>query len=212
MKKLQRYPFRVYVLLIVQSIVVSEAIWCDKSFSQSTSNQSTVENSAAPSASSVTTGGTNVNTQVNNAYANDINFGGGITCRTPNLFVTGNTSRVGAYQRDPLQKVINNNNSYGFTAGVIIPFGSKINDHCKDIASEIAKDRKIASELSMIRACDDLLKKDIYVDPAKFPLLAPCAEYRETKKSLAQIAPKSNPNSSNQIQLPFLKPLTDRAL
>ena len=74
MKKLQRYPFRIYVLLIVQSIVVSEAIWCDKSFSQSTSNQSTVENSAAPSASSVTTGGTNVNTQVNNAYANDINY------------------------------------------------------------------------------------------------------------------------------------------
>ena len=182
-------------------------------FAQSTTNQSTVENSAAPSASSVTTGGTNVNTQVNNAYANDISFGGGIVCRTPNIFITGNTSKVDAYQNDALQSVHNQNNNYNFTAGLIIPIGSKINDYCKDIASEIRNDRKIASELSMIRACDDLLKKGIRVDPKQFPQLAPCAIYRDMMKDVAQADTTSDKSAKKrQLSLPAMTPVTERAL
>ena len=181
-------------------------------YAQSTTNQSTVSNSAAPSASSTTTGGTNVNTQVNNAYANDLNFGNGISCRTPKLFVTGNTSKVDAYQIDPLQSVHNNNNTYGVTAGVIVPFGSKLNDYCREIVGEITKDRKIASELSMIKACDDLLKKNIRVDPNQFPLLAPCEDYRLMMKNIAQVAPAVEPSSKTNQPLPALKPVTDRAL
>ena len=49
-----------------------------KSIAQSTSNQSAVTNSAAPSASSVTTGGTNINYQTNNAYNNELGFWSGI--------------------------------------------------------------------------------------------------------------------------------------
>ena len=45
--------------------------------------------------------------------------------------------------------------------------------HMKNINSI----RKIASELSMIKACDDLLKKNIRVDPVQFPLLAPCENF-----------------------------------
>ena len=181
-------------------------------FSQSTTNQSTVSNSAAPSASSVTTGGTNVNTQVNNAYANDLGFGGGITCRTPKLFMTGNVGKVDAYQIDPLQDVHNQNNNYQFTAGVVVPIMSKLNQYCKEIAGEITKDRKIASELSMIKACDDLLKKNIRVDPAQFPLLAPCENYRSMMENVAVVSPKEQPPKSIDKPLPVLKPVTDRAL
>ena len=180
-------------------------------FSQTT-NQSTVSNSAAPSASSVTTGGTNVNTQVNNAYANDLGFGGGITCRTPKLFMTGNVGKVDAYQIDPLQDVHNQNNNYQFTAGVVVPIMSKLNQYCKEIAGEITKDRKIASELSMIKACDDLLKKNIRVDPAQFPLLAPCENYRSMMENVAVVSPKEQPPKSIDKPLPVLKPVTDRAL
>ena len=183
-----------------------------RSFAQSTTNQSTVSNSAAPSASSVTTGGTNVNTQVNNAYANDLGFGGGVTCRTPNLFMTGNLGKVDAYQTDPLQQVHNQSNNYQFTAGVILPFASKVNKYCKEIAGEVAKDRKIASELSMIKACDDLLKKNIRVDPVQFPLLAPCEDYRVMMQDVAQISPESEPSKPRDLPLPILKPVTDRAL
>jgi len=42
------------------------------------SNVSSVTNSAAPSASSVTTGGTNINYQSNNTYNNEMGFGPGI--------------------------------------------------------------------------------------------------------------------------------------
>ena len=185
--------FKRFILLSLHGFIASNYFVSTFAFAQSTTNQSTVENSAAPSASSVTTGGTNVNTQVNNAYANDIGFGGGINCRTPNLFITGNTSKVDAYQNDALQSVHNQNNNYNFTAGIIVPFGSKINDYCREIASEISTDRKIASQLSMIRACDDLLKKGIRVDPNKFPLLAPCAEYETMMKDVTKIvAPENN--------------------
>ena len=160
----------------------------------------------------MTTGGTNVNTQVNNAYANDLGFGGGITCRTPKLFMTGNVGKVDAYQIDPLQDVHNQNNNYQFTAGVVIPIMSKLNQYCKEIAGEITKDRKIASELSMIKACDDLLKKNIRVDPAQFPLLAPCEKYRAMMQTVAVAPPKEQPPKSIDKPLPALKPVTDRAL
>jgi|TARA_B100000674_G_C37948736_1_gene966211 hypothetical protein len=204
-KSLKKY------LVLLLSCFVLEA---QNAFSQSTTNQSTVSNSAAPSASSVTTGGTNVNTQVNNAYANDLGFGGGITCRTPKLFMTGNVGKVDAYQIDPLQDVHNQNNNYQFTAGVVIPFMSKLNRYCKEIAGEITKDRKIASELSMIKACDDLLKKNIRVDPIQFPLLAPCEDYRAMMEKVAQVSPKEQPSQSKKksLPLPALKPVTDRAL
>ena len=81
----------------------------------------------------MTTGGTNVNTQVNNAYANDLGFGGGITCRTPKLFMTGNVGKVDAYQIDPLQDVHNQNNNYQFTAGVVVPIMSKLNHTVKKL-------------------------------------------------------------------------------
>ena len=209
--KATRTIFKRFILISLHGFIASNYLVVPSAFAQSTTNQSTVENSAAPSASSVTTGGTNVNTQVNNAYANDIGFGGGINCRTPNLFITGNTSKVDAYQNDALQSVHNQNNNYNFTAGIIVPFGSKINDYCKEIASEISTDRKIASQLSMIRACDDLLKKGIRVDPNKFPLLAPCAEYETMMKNVAQAPPPDN-NSKQEIPLPPMTPLTDRAL
>ena len=209
--KSTRPIFKRFILLSLHGFIASNYLVVPSAFAQSTTNQSTVQNSAAPSASSVTTGGTNVNTQVNNAYANDIGFGGGINCRTPNLFITGNTSKVDAYQNDVLQSIHNQNNNYNFTAGIIVPFGSKINDYCKEIASEISTDRKIASQLSMIRACDDLLKKGIRVDPNKFPLLAPCAEYETMMKDVAQAPPPDN-KSKQEISLPPMTPLTDRAL
>lgn len=180
---------------------------------QSTSNQSTVQNSAAPSASSVTTGGTNVNYQSNNAYDNQLGFGGGITCRTPTVYMGGNVGKVDAYQIDPLQRVHNQNNNYQFNAGILFPIGSKINDYCKKIAEKISDDRQVASDLSMIKACDDLLKKNIRVDPQTFPHLAVCEDYRIMMQDIAK-NPNQTPtaNKSIPVNLPIIKPLTDRAL
>ena len=43
-----------------------------------TENSSTLTNSAAPSASAVTSGGTSINYQTNNAYNNEQGLGGGV--------------------------------------------------------------------------------------------------------------------------------------
>ena len=61
--------------------------------SSAQTNESSVTNSAAPSASSVTTGGTNINYQTNNAYNNEMGFGGGVFCRTPTLYFGGNAGQ-----------------------------------------------------------------------------------------------------------------------
>ena len=60
---------------------------------QQTNNASNLTNQAAPSASAVTTGGTNINYQTNNTYQNEVGFGPGVFCRTPTLYVGGNMGR-----------------------------------------------------------------------------------------------------------------------
>ena len=65
----------------------------------------------------------------------------------------------------------------------------------------------------MIRACDDLLKKGIRVDPKQFPQLAPCAIYRDMMKDVAQADTKSDKSAKKrQLSLPAMTPVTERAL
>jgi len=202
--------------VLIGNSVVALLITYDLStniYAQQTSNQSTVQNSAAPSASSVTTGGTNVNYQSNNAYDNQLGFGGGITCRTPTIYMGGNIGKIDTYQIDPLQKIHNQNNNYQFNAGILLPIGSKINDYCRTIAEKIAGDRKIASDLSMIKACDELMKKNIRVDPEKFPHIAVCEDYRLMMQGIAKNSNESSSSKNKRSsKLPIIKPLTDRAL
>ena len=106
-------------------------------------NESSVTNSAAPSASSVTTGGTNINYQTNN--------------------ITDN---------------------FSVNAGILFPFGSSVQDDCKKLASTITLDRMISSELSMLKACNELYQKNIPVDPDLFPLLKKCSNYKPKEKNM----------------------------
>lgn len=136
-------------------------------------NSTNVTNQAAPSASSITTGGFNYNYQSNNTFNNDFGFGPGLVCRTPVLYVGGNYGD--AYIRNNgLTVSTNTNQNYGAQVGLAIPFGSSILEDCKSIARHVALDRQISTELSMIRACASLVKEGITVDPTKFPFLAKC--------------------------------------
>ena len=116
--------------------------------SRAQTNESSVTNSAAPSASSVTTGGTNINYQTNNAYNNEMGFGGGVFCRTPTLYFGGN---AGKSDLDSFDGVTNSGNvadNFSVNAGVLFPFGSSVHKDCKQLASTITLDRMISSELS----------------------------------------------------------------
>ena len=148
----------------------------EKTFAQT--NESSVTNSAAPSASSVTTGGTNINYQTNNAYNNEMGFGGGIFCRTPTLYFGGNAGNSDLDSFDGVTKSGNVTDNFSVNAGILFPFGSSVQDDCKKLASTITLDRMISSELSMLKACNELYQKNIPVDPKLFPLLEKCSNYK----------------------------------
>ena len=191
------------------------ALFPAASFSQQTNNAANLTNSAAPSASSVTTGGTNINYQTNNAYNNEHGFGPGIFCRTPTIQLGGTygEGRLDAY--DPIQRSGNSNNNYSINAGMIIPFGSSVLRDCKRLVSAIARDREISSQLSMLKTCANLKKEGIVVDPVKFPMLAPCAEENQINTMASNPATaKANSQASTAQQsgrVPLnLKPKTNR--
>ena len=178
---------------------------------QQTNNSSSLTNSAAPSASSVTTGGTNLNYQTNNTYQNEFGFAPGVFCRTPSVYVGGNWGEGFLNAYDPLQSSGNTNMTYSFNAGIVVPFGSQVLDYCKQLAAAIAKDREISSQLSMLRTCAQLEKEGLVVDPEKFPLLKPCVKDDQANQpAAAQQQQKAGQPSPNNA--PILKPKTTRVL
>ena len=136
-----------------------------------------VTNNSNPSSavSTTTTGGTNINYQTNNQWSNENGFAPGIFCRTPTFYVGGGTGQnlgntidtfeVGSYQHTQ---------NYNANLGLLVPFGSSVLANCKKLAEQIAVDRQISSDLSMIRACAALDNEGILVDAEKFPTLTRC--------------------------------------
>ena len=141
---------------------------------ETTNNNTTVNNSAAPAASSVTTGGTNINYQTNTAFNNDLGFGPGIICRTPSLYMMTNAGKVRTDNFDEFTFNGSRNKSFNGTIGMTIPFGSSAIEDCKTMARQLAKDRVISTQLSLIKTCVSLAKDGIVVDPVKFPALKKC--------------------------------------
>lgn len=141
---------------------------------QTENNNTTVNNSAAPAASSVTTGGTNINYQTNTAFNNDIGFGPGIMCRTPSLYMLTNLGNVKTDNFDEFTFNGARNQSVSGTIGMTVPFGSSAIEDCKTMARQLAKDRVISTQLSLIKTCVSLAKDGIIVDPIKFPALKKC--------------------------------------
>ena len=180
-------------------------------FAQQTNNAANLTNSAAPSASSVTTGGTNINYQTNNAYNNEMGFGPGVFCRTPTLYVGGNIGHVKQDNFDPIQESGNRNLTKSMNAGILFPFGSRIIDYCKRYAETIARDKEISSQVSMLKLCNELRRDRIAVDPEKFPLLAPCAS--DDKANTASV-PKPRPSIPKPVNSidSDMTPTTTRSL
>ena len=140
------------------------------------SQSAVVTNNSNPSAavSTNTTGGTNINYQTNNQWSNENGFAPGIFCRTPTFYLGAGTGQnvgntIDTFQTGSYQYTHN----YNANAGFLMPFGSVLED-CKALAKQIAEDRQISSDLSMIRACASLDNEGIIVDPGKFPTLTRC--------------------------------------
>lgn len=170
-------PVLVSALLAVPGSALAQAT--------QTNNASNLTNQAAPSASAVTTGGTNINYQTNNTYQNEVGFGPGVFCRTPTLFVGGNMGRNKLDAFDAVTESGNVAKNYAVNAGIVLPFGSSALSACRTLANTITRDREISTQLSMIKACADLENRGIHVDAEIFPLLKAC-ENTVLKKNMAK--------------------------
>ena len=156
-------------------------------------SNSTVTNSAGPTANSVTTGGSNLTYQSNNTYNNEFGFAPGVFCRTPSVFASGNFTRgdTDSYSSDMTQsRSYNDNWNYGGQIGLVVPFGSSILEYCKTVAKQTATDKEISTQLSLIRACASLAREGIVVDPSKYPLLKSCV-IKEGELPLLAPAPQT---------------------
>jgi hypothetical protein len=160
-----RIPLLFYLFYIV--------CLCSTAFAQA-NNSSSLTNSAAPSASSVTTGGTNINYQTNNAYQNEVGFGPGVFCRTPTVFLGGNYGQNALNAFDSVTQTGNTANNFSGNVGLVLPFGSSALSSCRQLAKITVQDREISTQLSLIRACAGLQREGIRVDPKSFPLLERC--------------------------------------
>ena len=163
----------------IRTIILAVATFCAglPAIAQQTNNSSTLNNSAAPSASSITSGGTNVNYQTNNSFNNENGFGPGIFCRTPSMYLGGNWGQTNQNNLDIANNTSSNNNqSYSANIGFVVPFGSSVLRDCAELSRQLTLDRKISTDLSLIRACSQLEKEGISVDPERFPYLATCVK------------------------------------
>ena len=183
---------RVPSLLIGLSVLA--LLFPGLALSQQTNNSSTLNNQAAPSASSITSGGTNINYQTNNSFNNENGFAPGIFCRTPSLYVGGNWGETNQNALDIAANTSSNYNSnYAANIGLVVPFGSSVLRECADLAKQITLDRKISTDLSLIRACSQLEKEGIVVDPQRFPYLEKCAKGMGPYVRISQPLPGSAP-------------------
>ena len=168
-------------------------------FSQSTSN---VTNNAAPTANVSTNanGGTQINQQLNNVFDTSFGFGPGIICKTPEILINAAAGNNNSYLDILDSNSGNNQNSQNFTGSLTlaVPIGSSVIQDCQKFAAQIAKDRVLSSELSLIRACAQLEKEKLAIDPTKYPNLAKClpTSFPNTKTSFL---PPSQPAASTFV-------------
>jgi len=173
---------------------------------QSSSN---VTNQAAPSASVVTSanGGTQINQQMNNVFDTTFGFGPGIICKTPQLLFNAATGSNNTYldvldsNSGNAQSALNLTGSISFA----IPLGSSVIQDCQKFAAQIANDRVLSSELSLIRACAQLEKEKLVIDPNKYPNLAKCIPANKN------ISSSSLPVSTSNAPLPQSMPNATQA-
>lgn len=176
--------------------------------------QTNGDQTIAPSANVTTStnGGTNINYQTNNSFNNEFGFAPGIFCRTPSLYVGGGAGSNTSYtEDDPFSAVYQNNQSYNYQRnvnfngqiGLVYPFGSSVIEDCKSLTRQISVDRRISTELSLIRACAALEKEGLRIDPEKYPLLAKCLNDKKARTANGQeVIPQPIPAPNKSIKVP----------
>ena len=138
--------------------------------------QSSVQNSNSPTGvvNQQTGGGVNLNQQYNNQWDNHNGFAPGVYCRTPTFYLGGGYGNANSYGYDQETRALTTGHAQ-IAAGVLVPFGSSVLGDCAKMAKALTERATTANEVALVRACYELKKDGIVIDPVKFPALARCA-------------------------------------
>lgn len=134
--------------------------------SQDTTNTQTNEGTIIQAPS----GGSQTNINQNNSYNSTYGFGIGINCPTPSLalgvFSSGSGSYSGGFESSA--------SNIGGSIAVVIPFGGSIGASCKKLASEIALQRVLDTQITLVKTCIEFNKIGVSIDTTKLPEFEIC--------------------------------------
>jgi hypothetical protein len=141
-------------------------------FAEGAASQSSVQNTTNPQAivNQSTGGGVNLNQQYNNQWDNHNGFAPGVYCRTPTFYLGSGYGNANSWAGESNATT----GHYQVAAGVLVPFGSSVLGDCAKMAAALTNRAVVANQVALIKACDELAKANIKVDPQKFPDLAVC--------------------------------------
>lgn len=161
---------RKLALAALFSIFCAPALASDQSTVVSSNNaQNTQSNSGTVNLAPM--GGSNSNYQINSVSNSQHSFGPGISCPTPEIgvgaFGGNNNSYGGGYS--------NGANNYGATVMFTTPLGGEVSRACRELASEITRQRQLDTDLTMIQKCANLATSGITIDTRRFPEFEVCS-------------------------------------
>ena len=117
-------------------------------------------------------GGSNANYQINSVSNSQFGFAPGIQCPTPEFAVGAFGGQTNGWGNTGYNTAGNN---IGGTVMFTMPIGGDTAEYCKQLAREIAKQRRLDTEVNMIKQCAALAQASIQIDTTKFPDFAVCS-------------------------------------
>jgi hypothetical protein len=115
-------------------------------------------------------GGSNANYQINSVSNSQFGFAPGINCPTPELAFGAFGGQTNGWSHN----YGSSGNNVGGTVMFTVPIGGDTGAYCKQLASQIALQRELDTDLNMIRQCAILASEQIQVDLETFPNFSRC--------------------------------------
>ena len=147
----------------------------DARFNANANNSAQNTQSNSGSVNLAPMGGSNANYQINSVSNSQFGFAPGIQCPTPEFAVGGFGGQSNGWGNTGYNTTGNN---LGGTIMFTMPIGGDTAEYCKELAREIAKQRRLDTEVNMIRQCAQLANSGITIDVEQFPDFALCAGVR----------------------------------
>lgn len=117
-------------------------------------------------------GGSNANYQINSVSNSQFGFAPGIQCPTPELAFGAFGGQTNGWGNTGYNS---SGNNVGGTVMFTTPIGGDTAKYCKQLAKEISKQRRLDTEINMIKQCAALANASIQIDVEKFPDFSVCS-------------------------------------